>query len=484
MTLARDLVLLKRGAAINVLGAVGRLALAASPLLGVRLFGDAYGALALNLAGVGIVAFFCSAGFSDAVQFLCAHDGDRVLDAAQRERMAGVVLIAMTLSGLLALIASLSLHFWGTPIGRLAFGRSDLGRLLSVVSLGIPFVAVTAIATAALRSSMRMGGDVFVKSFVIPIFFLGGALFARRFTVDPVGMAWAYVLAQAVGALFALAILARKIPLSHPVRAIQGAPLRALMKFALPQSLNMALYQATFDLDIVLLGAAGTPDRLLGAYRVASEVSRQIFTIRVTFAGAYASLVARLQHEGRATALSDSIGIVTGWCVQIAAPVGILFIMHRDDLFTLAHFADVPSTFFVVLVFGSVCSCAFGLTGNVLGMTGHPALNLVNAVGATGFNVLGNLLLVPHHGLMGAAIATTTGLCITQMAQVFETRVWLGVRLPLLPIARPVAQCALAVLTALVLQWLLDLQFRWQLSIAFVLAYGLFFFAFRKRRIA
>jgi O-antigen/teichoic acid export membrane protein len=484
MTLARDLVLLKRGAAINVLGAIGRLALAASPLIGVRLFGDAYGSLALSMAGVGIVAFFCSSGFSDAVQFLCAHDGDRMLDSAQRERMFGVVFTAMTISGSLALAISSCLYFWGPPIGHLAFGRSSLGRLLSVVGLGIPFVAVTAIATAALRSSMRMGGDVFVKSFVIPIVFLGGAVFARRFTIDPVGMAWAYVLAQAVGALVALAILARKIPLSHPVRAIRSAPHRALFKFALPQSLNMALYQATFDLDIVLLGAAGTPDRLLGAYRVASEVSRQIFTIRVTFAGAYASLVARLQHEGRATALSDSIGIVSGWCVQIAAPAGILFVMHRDDLFTLAHFADVPSTFFVVLVFGSVCSCAFGLTGNVLGMTGRPALNLVNAVGATGFNVLGNHFLVPHYGLMGAAIATTTGIFVTQLAQVFETRIWLGVRLPLLPIARPVLQCLLAVLSALLVCWLAGLQFRWQRSVAFVISYGFCYLASRKRRIA
>jgi len=481
MSLARDLELVKRGATINVLGAAGRLALLAAPLLGVRLFGDRYGALALCLAFVGMAGFFCSAGFSDATQFLCAHDADVDRDEPGRKRMAAVVVAALVASVGISVALSLALLIRGESIGALAFGRPSLGPLLGVAGMALPFVAITAIATAALRSSMEMGSDVAVKSFVVPFVFVGSTLVAHRFTADPVGMAWAFTVAQGVGAAVAIGIVSHKLGVSLTLAALRMAPWRRLMTFAVPQSVNMALYQSTFDLDIMMLGASGTPDRLLGAYRVASEISRQIFTIRVTFSGVYASLVARLAHLGKTHALSDSIGIVSGWCVLVAAPIGAVLIISRTALFTMAGYPEVPSAFFCVLVLGSMASCAFGLTGNVIGMAGRPGLNLMNAIGATAVNAGCNLVLVPRLGLLGAAIGTTAGICVTQIAQVFETRFWFGVQIPCWPVLRPFAYCTAAFISAVVLQATAPWNAAWLSPLVFVLGYAVLYVAIERR---
>ncbi|MDX2022002.1 MAG: polysaccharide biosynthesis C-terminal domain-containing protein [Deltaproteobacteria bacterium] len=447
---AADYTLLKRGAFVNLLGTLGRLSLGLLPLVASRLYGPGFSGVALVMASVGICSFLCSAGFSDAAQFLCAHPFDTELKRKDIERIHGVVLAAAAYAIGVSTLCAIVLGATGETLGSLLFSRPGLGPAFLVVAASLPFMSLASITTAVMRSSMRMGSDVIVKSLVLPLVLFASLALLRQATPTSIAICWAFTISQVTAAAVALFLYCRRFK-PHGLRSAWGAaPHRAVLRFALPQSLNMAFYQATFDVDLLLLGMASLPDRLITAYRVGSEIARQIFTIRVAFAGVYASLVARLAREGRTSLLSQSIGKVSGWCLWLAAPVAGLCILLRHGILEVAKAPTGQTSFFVVLLLSAVVSCTFGLSGNVLGMSGRPALNLVNAVIATAVNVSLNLLLVPRLQLLGAAIAVATGTCVQQILQLAQVRVLLNVRFSARPLLAATIPVSIAAMSAFV----------------------------------
>lgn len=475
MASEQELSALRRAAVINFVGTLGRIGSAAFPFLAARASAEEFGLFALGIAPVNVLAFLLSAGFADATQFLAAHGGAQPPTAADVRRVRTAAVAGLLSSGGIAVLASLVLLMSGDFIATRVFGRPSLGGVLVVLGGSLPFMAVSAITTAALRASMRMGVDVLVKSFVIPgAMLLGLAALVEAGVNRATALAWVFVAAQATGAVVAAAVFFGRFgPVRNDASTVSPSlPFRPLWRFALPQSLNMALYQATFDLDLMLLGAAKTSPEMLANYRTVSEVARQLFSIRVAFAGAYGSLVARLRREGKLSELSVSLGKVSGWSMMVAAPVAALIVLHRDLVLQLAGVGlDAPSEHLVVLVMASVVACGFGMAGNVIGMSGLPAVNLANGILCTAVNTACNLSWVPRWGLLGAAAATATALVTIQILQIIEMRLILGVRFPHRVVARAAVPTAIGLAAALPVELAVDNA--WLSASAFLLLFAL-----------
>jgi len=75
-----------------------------------------------------------------------------------------------------------------------------------------------------------------------------------------------------------------------------------------------------------------------------------------------------------------------------------------------------------LLSVGPLMSTHFGLAGNLLLMTGHSRLLLLNSLGSLALNVLLNLLLIPRIGITGAAIATAVSNLTISSLQIYEMK--------------------------------------------------------------
>ena len=73
---------------------------------------------------------------------------------------------------------------------------------------------------------------------------------------------------------------------------------------------------------------------------------------------------------------------------------------------------EVADTALVILAVGQLVALASGPVGAVLVMTGRERLQRDAAAAAVAVNLVGNLVLVPTYGMVGAASATAVALIV------------------------------------------------------------------------
>ena len=418
-----------RGTAFNILGGAGRVVQAAFPAAGIAIYGaDVFGGFALVSTAMLIASASLASGFGDAAQRLAARDPARALDDAASARVHASIAGALLWSLVGTIGVAVAIHLGGARLTGALLGRPDLARPLAIAALSLPLASITMVLTAAIRALMFMGADVIVKSFVIPFTLVGAAAALHPALPGAEGLAWAWVASQAAGALAALVAFARHYSIARILLGWRRAPHREVLSFSLAQSANFALYEATWHIDLLTLGAFGAADRMLALYRAVSELARQVFAVRVAFSSAYASLAARYSREGNRDGLRTSFVQVSRWLTFVAAPVAALIFLLAAPLLRAIE-PDLPGdvSFLGWLLVGALAACAVGLAGNILLMSGRPHVNLVNGVVIAILDVALARLLVPAWGLHGAAIATMSSLIALQILQVAEVRWLLGV---------------------------------------------------------
>jgi O-antigen/teichoic acid export membrane protein len=256
-----------------------------------------------------------------------------------------------------------------------------------------------------------------------------------------------------------------------------------ILRFALPQSLNMTFAKYLTRLDVMMLGALGHSDFELGLFGAAAMITTNIREVKLIFSGALGPVVARHHALGDTAAFEDVLGRVTRWSTSIAVPIVLLVAVLRTDLLRVvdASYAAADNAFMLLLLIPPLLSCAFGLAGNCIVYTGHSTYNLLNSVGVAVFNTGFNYLLIPRFGLLGAALATAVASALITVLQLIELRALEGVSLRLAAIYKPLLGL-LAATSALVFAWdpaLLGPLARAALALGLLLLYGAVLLALR-----
>ncbi|HEX6242396.1 MAG TPA: polysaccharide biosynthesis C-terminal domain-containing protein, partial [Polyangiales bacterium] len=212
-----------------------------------------------------------------------------------------------------------------------------------------------------------------------------------------------------------------------------------LLRFAIPQSLNMTLTKYLTRLDVMMLGALGHSDFELGLFGAAAMITTNIREVKLIFSGALGPVIARHHALGQRAEFEAVLGRVTRWSTTIAVPIVLLAAALRTDLMHVVskEYARADNAFFLILLVPPLLSCAFGLAGNCIVYTGHSAYNLLNSVLVAIFNTAFSYLLIPRFGLLGAAWATAAASLAISGLQLIELSALEQVRLRLAAIYKP-----------------------------------------------
>lgn len=154
----------------------------------------------------------------------------------------------------------------------------------------------------------------------------------------------------------------------------------------------------------------------IGKYLDQTSVGIYSIYVRITsftlFAAAsvnsmFAPKVVRLFEEGEQRELKYFAKKTTLFSSLVTVTLSILLIiMHERVLkyFGPEYLSEIIS--FYLLLFSAVVNALFGSVGYFLSMTGNQTIFFVIMCGAALVNLVGNILLVPIYGLLGAAVAT------------------------------------------------------------------------------
>lgn len=440
---------LRRGALVNTLGTLGKLAGPSLLVVVTRLYGaDVFGVFITAVAFIEAGLAFLTAGFRDGALISVARHADHDDETGKLyQLLANTLGWSLGFAFLLALLVYTA-GPWLIPTLYDSYGTRLL-HMLQWMVLALPILAFDRVVIAATQGLKIMKYDAISNGGLRPVTLLATGIGFWFLMPNEIGMALAYVSTQALLGLVALYVYARELawqPLWHAFRTFTVD--RELMRFAIPQNLNMTLERFLTNIDVLMLGLFGVSAQTTGFYGAGAMIVRELLSIKQVFSNAYAPFIVRLHRAGRIAELSKTYSRTTLWVVTIAIPALLAVGVLRNDVLRVVspEFAGLDTLFMLVLLPIPYLQCSFSLAGNIVVMTGHSRLNLLNSTITGVLNVLLNVWLIPLLGLVGAALASALATGVKMVLEVVEAHWVADARLLVSEIYRPHLAGALVVL--------------------------------------
>jgi O-antigen/teichoic acid export membrane protein len=295
----------------------------------------------------------------------------------------------------------------------------------------IPLLALAAAREAALRGlkSIFLSGlpDQILRPLMLATFvMLAGTLATDALTVQTVMQ---LALAAAVLAfLLGILLLLRKRPQqmlrSGAVSLKQSQWLRAVI----PLTLIVGLQVIRESTDILMLGF-WYADADVGIYRIALSIRTVVvFGLVALFLGSQPYIVSAFTVGDRVH-LQRIVRIVATLSLLSSLAVAAVIWLEGVAIIRLFYGSVYEAAYapLAILTAGSVLHAAFGLGGGVLSMTGHEKHVLWASAISIALNVIGNGLLIPSYGALGAATATASSLAAGEVIKYVMARRLLGI---------------------------------------------------------
>lgn len=292
-----------------------------------------------------------------------------------------------------------------------ALGLGPAGaRLLGWVALALPAAVVAEVLLSTSRGFGHVRTTVVVDRLARPLVQLTLAVLvvAGSGSVAALvgGWAGAYLVSAALALVVVLRFVVRR---AGPVRSIApstaGRPVRAFWAFTWPRGIGALAQMGIQKVDIIVVALLLSP------------VSAALYAAATRFVPLGQMAVQSLQQvlQPRFTAilllddrdlLRDVFRVVTSWSILLAWPLYLCVACAPGAYLGLfgGRYADASP---VVLLMGAamLVAVATGPVDTLLLMAGRSALSMANAVAALLLDVVLCLVLVPRHGITGAAVA-------------------------------------------------------------------------------
>ncbi len=317
-------------------------------------------------------------------------------------------------------------------VGQWFFGNVlNQPLVASVVPLGAALLFATAMQYMLAQSFLglsRFAHSALLQTFAadfVTVLVLGSVyLFARTSslskTVALVTLASAVVLAV-TGVL-----------LLRTMRSLHGngtLSRRQLFHVARPLLVsNLGIYFLGAGVDLWILGAFW-PTKVVSLYGASSKLIVLVATPTIIFSGVIPPLVAELYAQDKMRQLERTLRVGATLVGVPALLVLLLFVFAGPWVMTTVYgpFYAAGASYLVVKSIGRVVAVWTGTSGIALMMTGHQKdMMLTTILGAT-LSVGGGLLVTPHYGAMGIAVATATAQVVQNMTQLILARKRLGI---------------------------------------------------------
>jgi len=408
---------------VLVADAVGMaLAFAVQPLLARALGATGYGLLSLALTVSGLSLLLANFGLGQAIVKFAA-DTTQSFEAAKRDASS-----ALLASLAFAIVTALAVLLWRFRIAAL-LDMPELASLLAILALSLPFASVYASVLGILNGQRRMRkyASLGVGHRVVNAVFL--------LTLIALGFGIRGALVGVVATELVLCTAGLYLIRDWLAIRISGcmAAARRLIRFSVFMFGCNAVNAVLNYTDILMVGFFLTAEDV-GHYGAAIAISAVFPKIpgavqRITYP------TASTHHaEGNLHALAEMTRTSMKYSACILLPIGLATVLFADDIMRLlfgAAFRPAAIPLAILVAVRVLRGSTVVPSGQVLPAVGRPDINLRIEVACVAINVCLNMLLIPSHGLQGAAMATATALTIGTLMWLREVRRIAGIEIDL-----------------------------------------------------
>ena len=431
----QDVVTIARGGGIAFVGRFFSLALnyLLAMIMARGLGASDYGLFVVGLSLVNLLGSLSLLGLNrGAVRFIAIYRG-----MGDRSRELGVFKTSLRFVLASGITVALLLVALADPLGELLNIPSGLTAFFLGFGCWIPIWALTfqlaAVAEALKRLEYRtaivdIGWPVARVLFTAGVLIVGGRL---------AGVVWANLLASVLALIFA-AVSVQRLFL-RDLKGVQAtSDARQLLAFSLPVMLFNLLALSQNQVDVYLLAALDSSESI-GLFNVAARTTILIVALLEGLGIIFSPFVADLSSQDQMTDLKRLVSTVTYWSFMVGLPVAVaIMLFYRPILLLFGEAFVAAAPALIVLSIAQLINAATGPVGVVLTMSGHPNLNLLDAILTLVLNVVLDVLLIPPLGILGAAIGSAVAISSINVLRSFQVslilRAWIYSRQFLKPL--------------------------------------------------
>lgn len=386
-----------------------------------RLFGaEGAGLYFLALTTTTIVATFGRFGLENTLlRFIAAHAANGEWGAVRGVYRKGMG-IALATSVMLSVLL-----FAVTPqIAIRLFNKPELVAPLHWMTLAITPFALMFLHGEALKGLKCIRDSQLVQGVALPAMTcLGLYCIGSRFGVE--GAAWVYLAAASIGAICGAFLWRYHIPplgkdtASFETRHIFDSciPLLWVQVMILVNNWTAMLSLGVWasKADVGIFGAA---------LRTAMLTSFILASVNSIAAPKFSALFSRGDFSGLATTARKSATMMTAF----ASPILLVFIGAPGWVMRLfgPEFCS-GGLFLGIMAIGQFINVATGSVGYLLIMSGNERLMRNNTIVVGILTIILNLILVPHFGTIGAAVATAISMAMLNLGAFYLVWKKLGI---------------------------------------------------------
>jgi len=466
--IARDASDLRRGLLVNLAGYAVKSAYPVLTWVSIYLYGrEAFGAFIAAEAILLLSMRACLVGLDKAVLWWVP----RQEETGERRGLRSVLVCVAGTSAVAAIAIATQLAPW------LAAWRDAPGAELGLrwMAVGLIPMVLTEILVGAALGKRRMEALVVVKEGLVPVCLMVGAVAFYFVGWHTNGLAWAFVLSRVAG-LAGAAVFFRRAFRDSQWPASDRRPPAALVRYALPVWFAEMANSILLRLDVMMLTALTDP-ATVGVYGAILQVGNAIRSVRRAFDPLMTAIISHIGVAHDPQRLVASFSHATALVVAIQLPIfAFLWVFTPWVMERLGEGYAAAGPAVLLLSAFWVVNGALGLHGMIIRGYGRSDLTLANVIAT--ILVEGPLLwlLVPEHGLVGAALAVGLAYSLQSVVQVVQawyiTRTWVYSRTVLGVLALGVLSAAIMGLSWLALAGC-DLPVaRASAFAAFLLAFG------------
>jgi O-antigen/teichoic acid export membrane protein len=378
--------------------------------LGAEQAGAFFAATAAFVLAGGVAKLGTQTGLVYWLARLRATGRDDLLGSCLRTALAPVILLAGVLAGAMWLGAPALARLTAGDTSHVIAEHTAGLRVLAVV---LPLQVLTDVLLTGTRGYRSMRPTVMLDRVVrstlqlLLVGTVGITALWMTASLPAFAAAWAApYLPVAVLAAYALrrTYLKGKPPGVRTRRLERQDLRRDFWRFTGPRALASVAQLALQRFDVLLVAALAG----LAAAAVYAVAGRFVVLIQLANQAISQSVQPRLAEAlatgDRATA-NHLYQTATGWLVLITWPISLLVILFAPlylGLFGAEYKAGAPVV--VVLACATLVATGCGMVDMVLAMAGRTSWNLLNVLVALVITIGLDLLLIPAHGALGAAI--------------------------------------------------------------------------------
>ncbi|MBN2372876.1 oligosaccharide flippase family protein [bacterium] len=408
---------LSKNAGISGLGDLIAMAFAfLTSILITRVVGaEIYGVFLLGNTVISVMMIFALFGMnSGVVRYVARYNADN--DTA---RIKGTIISAFMITLTLSIFFSIVSFIFAKVIATSIFNNDNVTIAIRLIALSMPFLAINNISASALQGFHAIKEYVFIEhvlKYVVNFVFL---IILFLFGLRLMGLLLANVIDSILITCIAFLILMKTFPFMD--KNIKGIfQIRELISFSWPLFFTRCLSFFMHWTDILMLGFFLTPKEV-GIYGVVHKFMPFIVMPLKSFNVVFAPLISDMHTKGDIKMLESHFKLITKWVFTICFPVSILLVLFSGSMMRIFGneflLGSVP---LIIITLGELVDTATGSCGYIIVMTGRSRLSLFNSIASSVVNVLLNYLLIPKHGMTGAALATAIAIAMINLMRIAE----------------------------------------------------------------